>query len=128
MKPMNKHDIFPLVIEETGFDEVEDVVNFYYKEVAACARNLVCLNLRIEEIGQLRIAKTKLDRIEENTIRFLSTLEENTDLHKFFSQRLEKINNLKKLRQEEYDKRQAIQEKKDNHKAKTAVEIKKENS
>jgi len=113
MKVLKKADLLPEVAKELGIDPkiVELIVNAYWKEVITAVRELRHLNIFIAEIGDLRIARTKLDGVESRMEEYLKKHPPESPQHQTVAKKLEGIRRLKLIRQTEYDKREDVREK-----------------
>lgn len=113
MKALKKHHLIPQVAEEEGFDKdlVAAVVDCYWKEMITAVREMRHLNIEVHEIGQIRVAKSKIDRYIENLEKYKAKHVEGSVQFQDAVNKLEKLQILQEMRSAEYDKREQVRAK-----------------
>lgn len=112
MKVYKKADLVEIVAEEMGLPEktVMTAVNSYWRELIQSVRDLKHLNIYINGVGELRVARSKLDRAEEKVIKNIARYKDEESIRRA-TMKLERIRELKKMRDQEYAKRQNVRDK-----------------
>jgi len=117
MRALKKSDIIPMVSEEMGLSEktVRAVVDSFWEEVISSVRSLKHLNVNIPEIGEMRVARSKIEKSENNIKKLLPELDPESLRHANLTRKLERLASLKELRQMEYDKRSDVSNRRKKH-------------
>jgi len=125
MKALKKSNIIPMVADQEGIDEklVKTIVDFYWKEVITAIRDMKHLNIEIHELGEVRVAKSKIDRYTETLGKYKAKYDPGTPQYNDAVDKLSKLDFLRQLRDEEYEKRDLVRQKRKKHdEAKESVE------
>lgn len=131
MRVLKKGDIIPEVAQDLGLDEdiVRIAVGAYWKELITSVRDLKHLNILVHEIGEMRVVRSRLEQIEENMRRYMSRYDSESIQYTSVAAKIEKIGELKKLRDLEYQKRNGVkQRRKEYDKAKKDLDEQVEDS
>lgn len=117
MRALRKSDIIPLVSEEMGLSEntVKAAVDCFWEEIISSVRSMKHLNVNIPEIGEMRVARSKIEKAENNIKKVLPDLDPDSLRHANLSRKLERLASLKELRQMEYDKRSEVLNRRKKH-------------
>lgn len=110
MKPLKKKDLVEMTAEDLGLgiEITEAAVDCYWKELLGAVRNMKHLNIKIVEIGELRIARSKLDRAEENVNKLITKYPEGHWMRDHAEEKLDGVLRMKEMRDQEYKKREDL--------------------
>ena len=108
MTPKKKKDITPDVALELGLEEdvVKEVVDFFWQDVVNSLREMRHLSIIIPELGEFCFVKSNIEPLIEKYNRFLGTLSpEDQDTISSVTLRIQRLEALLSLRDEEYKRR-----------------------
>lgn len=120
MKVLKKTDILTLVAEEIELPEqvVKQVIDLYWEEVITSVRTLKHINIFIPQIGELRIAKSKIGPYYE---KLCNRRKFNIDPN--LEEKIKHLEAIMELRDKEYKKRDRVRKKRETYdKTKESVE------
>lgn len=117
MRPLRKPEIAAQVAEDLGMDQktVLKIVNSYWNEVVEAVRQVRHINIRIHEVGELRIAKSKVQKYRDRIANKLRPGYTDDPFHRGLEKRLVQLDNILVLIKEEYAKREEVRNKRKLH-------------
>lgn len=112
MKVLKKSDIIPEVaVEHSVTEEVaKAAVDSYWGELIKAVRELRYLNIKIPELGEMRIARSKLDIAQEKVKRLMDKVGPDHYIYNDMERKLGFIGEARKMRDEEYEKRAELRQ------------------
>lgn len=126
MRSLKKADLIPEIALQHGLDEktTDEIVSCYWKELGNAVRELKHLNVLIQELGEMKICRTKLEYFQMGVERNMLKFEEGSPARQASELKLQRIADLIDMREQEYQKRNQTRERRDEYeKTKENLEI-----